>query len=259
MFSLKLNPRANVKSKPAPIPAFAVNDAPDVATPQLHSFKPKAPPISTGTSSLFSSQVNTSEDSQIVEQLAKEFEEGKVDDDDLIRKRKVWQERSGETDDSSLYEEGKFKISKIESRHGGLIKMKSTKKAEKALEPKYVSKLIQSATLRDAEREIIHESKLVKDLEKEIEESGGAKPTAYVTSGYKRRLQERQQAAEQLAARESDSVPRTTTDFQRSLLTQVYAASEELNNRTISGTEESTKPPDQRGNTPEDKPSEADS
>eukprot|EP01056_Protomagalhaensia_sp_Gyna25_P003791 Protomagalhaensia_sp_Gyna_25__3790@NODE_3405_length_588_cov_10_227687_g2859_i0_p1_GENE_NODE_3405_length_588_cov_10_227687_g2859_i0NODE_3405_length_588_cov_10_227687_g2859_i0_p1_ORF_typecomplete_len145_score24_23DUF2040/PF09745_9/4_2e14rRNA_processing/PF08524_11/0_24_NODE_3405_length_588_cov_10_227687_g2859_i060437 len=117
-------------------------------------------------------------------------------------------------------------MSKIDSHKAGLIKLRprTAKTASPEPEgPRYVDKLIKSATLRDAEREIIHEAKLVKDIEKEIAEKGGAQPKAYVTSGYKRRLQERQQAAQQLAERESAGDKRSAADFQRSLTTRVYA------------------------------------
>eukprot|EP01057_Protomagalhaensia_wolfi_P002963 Protomagalhaensia_wolfi_Nauph_80__2962@NODE_3039_length_911_cov_241_510321_g2380_i0_p1_GENE_NODE_3039_length_911_cov_241_510321_g2380_i0NODE_3039_length_911_cov_241_510321_g2380_i0_p1_ORF_typecomplete_len248_score60_87DUF2040/PF09745_9/9_4e13PRODH/PF18327_1/15PRODH/PF18327_1/3_9PRODH/PF18327_1/1e04LsmAD/PF06741_13/1LsmAD/PF06741_13/3_1e03LsmAD/PF06741_13/3_7e02_NODE_3039_length_911_cov_241_510321_g2380_i089832 len=217
-FSLRINQKGKGRAQNPP-PNVAAQFSSPLPKEDLYSFQPKAP---SAPSSLFQTQPLSTEDQAAVAALAAEFE-GEPEGAALVQqKRKRLADE--DPDESQLYEGGKFKMSKLDSKKAGLILMTDAPKTEPARPtPQYVDKLLKSATLRGAEREIIHEAKLVKELEQEI----GDKPVvSYVTTGYKRRLEERRKAAQLLAQRETEP-PKTTTDFQRALYTRVLAAGEE--------------------------------
>eukprot|EP01053_Blabericola_migrator_P009993 Blabericola_migrator_1__9992@NODE_552_length_7652_cov_40_220040_g145_i2_p3_GENE_NODE_552_length_7652_cov_40_220040_g145_i2NODE_552_length_7652_cov_40_220040_g145_i2_p3_ORF_typecomplete_len191_score51_29DUF2040/PF09745_9/1_2e03DUF2040/PF09745_9/1_5e11DUF1087/PF06465_13/0_21DUF1087/PF06465_13/6_2e02_NODE_552_length_7652_cov_40_220040_g145_i243984970 len=181
-FAIKLKP-AKAKAAPKTVAALFKRDEDEEPAPSLYSFKPKAPSIPSSLLKPTAGQLTTEEDDQVIQAAIKDFDQ--EDEAEALHKQK--RQRLQETDEAALYEGGKFKMSKVDSVKAGLIIMKD--KSQEDLKPKYVTKLLKSATLRDAEREIIHEAKIVKEIEQEV----GDKPvTAYVTSGYKRRLQERQ-------------------------------------------------------------------
>eukprot|EP01056_Protomagalhaensia_sp_Gyna25_P005941 Protomagalhaensia_sp_Gyna_25__5940@NODE_911_length_2431_cov_17_579013_g718_i0_p2_GENE_NODE_911_length_2431_cov_17_579013_g718_i0NODE_911_length_2431_cov_17_579013_g718_i0_p2_ORF_typecomplete_len259_score48_02DUF2040/PF09745_9/2_2e12PRODH/PF18327_1/8_3PRODH/PF18327_1/4_1PRODH/PF18327_1/1_1e04_NODE_911_length_2431_cov_17_579013_g718_i015791 len=216
-FSLAINKKGKGRAQNPPPNVAAQFSSPSLQEEAgLYSFQPKAPSV---PSSLFQTQALSTEDQAAVAALAAEFE-GEPEGAALAqqKRRRLADE---DPDESQLYEGGKFKMSKLDSKKAGLILMTDAPKAEPIRpSPQYVDKLLKSATLRGAEREIIHEAKLVKELEQEI----GDKPVvSYVTTGYKRRLEERRKAAQLLAQRETEP-PKTTTDFQRALYTRVLAA-----------------------------------